>query len=108
MTIQIVQCLFAVVIMAKLSSETRKRIGSLFPPSKREKVARLLREQCGNNLPFLEDVDEFGLERFRFAALKLSGGDLNVLRNAIELAKTDWRDLLVAAGFANDINAHKK
>jgi hypothetical protein len=47
------------------------------------------------------------LERYRYAALKLSGGDLGRLRQAIELAKSDWRDLLVAAGFAENVRAHK-
>ena len=45
---------------------------------------------------------------FVFAALKLSGGDLGELRSAIRLAKADWRDLLVAAGFAEDVGAHKR
>jgi hypothetical protein len=35
------------------------------------------------------------------AALQLSGGDRAKLDAAIQLAKTDWRDLLVAAGFAD-------
>jgi len=64
-------------------------------------------EECGNNLPFLQDFDEFKLERFRFAALKLSEGQLNKLDRAVAIAKRDWRDLLVAAGFANNIEAHR-
>jgi len=28
--------------------------------------------------------------------------------DAVHLAKADWRDLLVSAGFANDINVHKQ
>lgn len=46
------------------------------------------------------------LERIRSAAVRVSGGDLMELRRALALAATDWRDLLVAAGFANDVNAH--
>jgi len=30
------------------------------------------------------------------------------LEAAIELANTDWRDLLMAAGFGEDLNAHQK
>jgi hypothetical protein len=89
-----------------LSHETRHRLDILFEPEEREEAAKLLAEQCGNNLPFLESLDAQGLERFRFAALKLSGGDLSRLRSAVELAKTDWRDLLVAAGFGEDPQAH--
>ncbi len=47
------------------------------------------------------------MERLRFAAIKLSKGELNTLLDAIVLAQTDWRDLLVAAGFANDVHAHQ-
>ena len=67
----------------------------------------LLLHHCGNNLPFCEKLDEFQLERVRFSALKLSAGNIDKLKDAIELAKTDWRDLLVAAGFATDVTAHK-
>lgn len=41
------------------------------------------------------------------AVLKLSAGDLDELDHAVALAKQDWRDLLVAAGFANDPEAHR-
>jgi hypothetical protein len=45
------------------------------------------------------------MERWRFSALKLSGGNIEKLSKAIELAKLDWRDLLVSAGF-DDVDAH--
>jgi hypothetical protein len=91
-----------------LSPQTQERIDLLFKEKiDREEVARLLIEECGNNLPFLQDLDEHGLERFRFAVLKLSEGDLAKLKSALNLAKTDWRDLLVAADFAQDIKAHE-
>src|SRR5262245_871663 len=91
-----------------LSSETRRRLEILFRAEDRAVAARMLAEECGNNLPFLEKLDEHGLERFQFAALKLSGGDLMRLRDAIELAKSDWRDLLMAAGFGHDIRSHER
>jgi hypothetical protein len=37
----------------------------------------------------------------------LSEGSLGKLCAAVKLAKTDWRDLLVAAGFADSVDAHK-
>ena len=94
--------------MSPVSQETERRIAALFPPSLRAEVSELLVIQCGNNLPFCESYDEFQLERIRFSALKLSAGNIDKLKEAIKLAKTDWRDLLVAAGFANDITAHKR
>jgi hypothetical protein len=91
----------------RLSPKTVEHIDSLFQPVCREEVVELLMHRCGTNLPFLQKSDEFELERVRFAALKLSGGNLEKLRQAIKLAQTDWRDLLLAAGFGHDVNAHK-
>jgi len=71
-------------------------------------VARLLFAECGNNLPFLENYDARQLERFQFAALKWSEGNLDRLFQAIDLAQKDWRDLLVAAEFAHDVSEHER
>jgi hypothetical protein len=43
----------------------------------------------------------------RFAALKISLGDLTLLQQAVDLAKQDWRDELVWAEFANSLSAHE-
>jgi hypothetical protein len=83
----------------RLSIETQRRIEALFPASCTAEVAELLLHECGNNLPLLEKLNEIELERFRFAALKLSAGNIEKLREAIKLAKEDWRDLLVSAKF---------
>ena len=90
-----------------LSPETQRRLEILFHVENRSEAMRLLVEECGNNVPFCEDSNERDMERIRFAALKLSGGDLSRLREAVELAKIDWRDLLVAAGFGDDVRAHE-
>jgi hypothetical protein len=89
-----------------VSLETERRIALLFPPDQRELVRVTLSEECGNNLPFLKNLDEVQLERFQFAALKLSEGDLEKFDRAVALAKRDWRDLLMAAGFGEDMNVH--
>ena len=91
-----------------LSDATTIRLRSLFAGADARDAELLLVHECGTNLPFLENEDARGLERFRFAALKLGGGDLAKLREAVELAKADWRDLLVAAGFADDTSAHER
>lgn len=91
-----------------LTSEVERRIGLLFPPEQRDEVRNLLATECGNNLPFQKEASPETLDRFRFAALKLSEGDMAKLHRAIRLAQRDWRDLLVAAGFANDIHAHQR
>lgn len=90
-----------------LSPATLERLNLLFAPQDRAEASRLLTEECGNNLPFLEKLDAVGLERYRFAALKLSEGTLDGMRYAVKLAQEDWRDLLVAAGFGDDANAYK-
>ncbi len=96
------------MLSTELSEETQRRIDALFPAEAREEVERLLKEQCGKNLPLMERANEFDLERVRFAALKVSESSIARLRQAVELANTDWRDLLVGAGFAEDLQAHRK
>lgn len=90
-----------------LSPETRRRLDALFRGAERTEAAGLLVDQCADNLPLWVNATPSGLERVRFAALKLSGGDLAELRRAVRMAQIDWRDVLVAAGFGNDPRAHE-
>jgi hypothetical protein len=93
--------------MVPLSESTRWRLeGLFFGAPDRAAAAELLVERCAENLRFPGDGSPEGLERVRFAALKVSRGDLGRLRGAVELGERDWRDLLLVAGFANDIAAH--
>ncbi len=87
-----------------LSPKTQQWVEVLFPPEHRDEVTSTLGSGCGNNL--WGKSDEFGMERIRFAVLKLSQGDMKRFRNAVALANRDWRDLLMAADFANDTKAH--
>jgi hypothetical protein len=91
-----------------LSAQTLRRLELLFRPDDRAVAEAMLVNECGNNLPFLEKLDMVELERYRYAALKLSGGDMESLRRAVKLAQQDWRDLLMAAGFGQDITAHER
>ena len=91
----------------ELSPLTTRRLDLLFPPATREAARRLLTQECGADLPLSGDTTPASLERIRFAALKVSDGRIEKLKQAIELARTDWRDLLVDAGFAHDPQAHK-
>lgn len=94
--------------MAGLSEQTREIIQRLFSPESQAQARNILSEECGNNLPFSEAEDEHGLERVRFAALKLSEGNLNQLRSVAEHAKVDARDVLMWAGFGHSLTAHKE
>lgn len=91
----------------QLSLETEKRIDLLFPPDKQNQVQILLWELCEDQLTYLHHWDESAWDRITFSILKLSDGDFEKFKNALRLAATDYRDLLVASGFANDIKAHQ-
>lgn len=94
--------------MKKLSRATVEIINRLFAPEQQARVGRLLAEECGDNLPFLESQDEHGLEPIRFAVLKLSRGNLLEMEWWVSLAKADWRDVIRAAGFAGSPTAHRE
>jgi len=89
----------------RLGDEAQRRVDLLFSAEARESATRLLIElQDG-----FSDLDEgaFGLERVQFAALKVSHGDVNRLRKAIEVGQRDFRDLLSAAGFMG-LHTHRR
>jgi hypothetical protein len=92
--------------MVPLSPATVLHIEKLFRPEDRETAESLLRDECAENLPFCEKTDPIKSERIRFAVLKLSGGKLDDLLKWIEAAQVDWRDVLMAAGFGQSIDAH--
>ena len=90
-----------------LSEDAEVRIARLFGYDEAPRVRALLLERCGHNLPFLDKLDSAGMDRFRFAVLKLSEGRFDKLERALREAETDWRDLLMAAGFGHDVHAHR-
>ncbi len=89
-----------------LSPRTSALVEKLFQPADQAEVKRLLIEECGNNLPFCKDEDEYKMERIRFGVLRMSVGYLDELQRAVKLAQSDWRDLLVASRFAESVTAH--
>lgn len=91
-----------------LSLQTKRRLDLLFDGEEAVLAADLLVNECGSNLPFCDNLGPTELEPIRFADMKLSDGHLDRLLEAIELAQQDWRDLLMAAGFGEDVNAHKR
>ncbi len=92
--------------MVSLSPGTVRRIAALFPEAERDGVAALLTTECGDNLPFVDASGAEGIERIRYAVLKIGNGSLDRLLLALGLARRDWRDALVGAGFAEDVRAH--
>ena len=67
----------------------------------------MLEVQCARNLSSCENADAKSLERLRFAALKISRGELKRLSHAMREAQMDWRDLLMAADFGLTVDAHR-
>jgi len=90
-----------------LSPRTQQLVAGIFSLPDRAEASQWLEQKCGNNLPFCSDHDEHQMERLRFAAIKLSQGNIQKLLRVIDVACMDWRDLLVAAGFGHDIMAHE-
>jgi len=72
----------------------------------RETVRTILLEECSDTLPLVHGPSE--MERIQLAVLKLSQGDPGKFLDAAALARMDWRDVLVAAGFGNDVEIHLK
>ena len=92
----------------QLSPETEKRIALLFPPDEQERVRASLEDVASHCIRAPYERSEREVERILFAVLKLSEGKLDKLGTAIKEAIKDYRDVLVWAGFASDIQAHKK
>lgn len=92
--------------MTALTERERRLVRAVFAPCDFDAVEHALIERCGHNLPFLETASPGQLERYRFAAIRCSAGTMAGLREALDLAAADWRNLLVAAGFAEDPMAH--
>jgi hypothetical protein len=49
-------------------------------------------------------LEELGSDRLARCALFFAGGSIEGLRSAMEIARTDWRDLIVAAEYDRNKN----
>jgi hypothetical protein len=86
--------------VASSLARLEQRVRRDFPePGSAEGVLQLL-----SHLPGKAGYDQAMLagERVQAAIVLLAQGDLGRLRRALDLAATDWRDVLVAAGLADD------
>lgn len=86
--------------MADTQSRLERRIRHDFPePGSARGVIRLLAD-----LPHRAGYDQQTLasERIQAAIILLADGNLRRLHEALDLAAADWRDLLVAAGLADE------
>ena len=92
--------------MIPLSPLTLRCVRRVFFAADAPVANRQLEENCADTFHWPQP-DPVTLDRPRIVAVKLSRGDLNALARAIQLAHTDWRDLLVCAGFTESVTAHK-
>src|SRR2546430_6229880 len=60
--------------MVELSTLTKQHVTTLFGSSDWAEAERLLASECGENLPLVNSPTPSGLERLRFAAIRVSGG----------------------------------
>lgn len=93
--------------MIELTNRVSNCVDALFSEEDAFLAKGMLENDCGHNLPLCETYTPAQMDRIRLAALKLSKGSILELSNAIKLAQIDWRDLLMAAGFARDLSAHE-
>jgi hypothetical protein len=94
--------------MHTLSLNTKQLISILYEPRKAGKICSILELECGAESLGCVGWSPQQVERIMFAVLRLATERDGGLDTAIKLAKTDWRDLLMSAGFGEDLNAHEK
>ncbi len=68
----------------------------------------MIENECGTESLSCDGWTPQQMERIRYAVLRLATEKSLSLESAIKLATTDWRDLLCAAGFGNERDAHEK
>jgi hypothetical protein len=77
-----------------LSARTIELVNTRFAAAERPDACRILAEECCD-LPGWSDNSPKGLERIRRAVLSVAS-DISSLRDAIALARADYRDVLLA------------
>jgi hypothetical protein len=92
--------------MAALSKDSLAHLRSMFRSHDWPLATAALESGFDMDLPSADGASFPLLDRLHAAAIRFSGGDLGRLDQAIELARIDWRDLLVAAGFADEDGPH--
>ena len=88
--------------MIESDVELKKAVQILFPEDAWNSVLKLLVNKCGQQLPLVAN----NYVRVQLAVCKLSNGDAEKLKQHVSVANSDWRDVLVAAGFDSDVNEH--
>ncbi len=94
--------------MSELSPNTEYLVHTLYKSREAKEIGDILEIECGTESLGCDDWTPVEMERIRFAVLKLATESDSGLDNALKLVTTDWRDLLMVAGFGEDLKAHEK
>ncbi len=94
--------------MSALSKRTKDLIHRLYKSREALEVCDIIENECGTESLSCDGWTSEQMERIRFGVLKLAHENTLELNAALSLAQTDWRDLLMSAGFGQDLNAHEK
>ena len=76
----------------ELSQRVTALIGEIFPPADAPRIRELVREFHWSLGPAFDD-------RIHLDILEICGGKAERARELVELAKIDWRDLIMAAEY---------
>jgi hypothetical protein len=69
-------------------------------------VRRMIEERCSAESLGIEAGWVDLLERIQAGVLRKSQWEIAVIASSLDLALTDWRDLLVLSGFAESVHSH--
>jgi hypothetical protein len=92
-----------------LGSLTKKLIENCCPLLHQQEISELLVLRCSTHLPGVSSGAEWDalIDRVQLAAIRGSNWNINQINENVNLANVDWRDLLMAAEFGEDLSAHK-
>lgn len=91
-----------------LSKRVDRLLAIVVEEPNRSRLAARLQEEAANNIPFHEKSKANDMDRIRFAILKLISENPSSEDAVFDLAKLDWRDLFMGAGFGYDAKEHVK
>ena len=89
-----------------LTKRVKRALDVLFDEPMRSNLAKRLETEAAENIPFHDKSKSAEMDRIRFSLIKIIGENGVSEDSAFELAKTDWRDLFMAAGFGCSANEH--
>lgn len=92
--------------MSELTPRTRRLVEALFPQQVQAGLLARLENECSRKALGCERWRPEQMERLWFAVPKICSSTPDGTDRAFELARADWRDLLVAADFGTDLDAH--